>query len=292
LTHIYTAAHLAPMVGAPETISTVASPTPLAAQDVAQLVASAGRCAIPLSRIIHWPLTYPDALPDPTTALAQVGQAYYSCGRCHLADRRTRVVFYRGDPNSPIAIVGEAPGKNEDVDGRPLVGDAGRLANEQLRECGIDPDSLLWMNLLGCRPCDTRFDSKDRPPSDAEKVACSERTLWMLRAVRPRVVLLLGETATSLFWQTPPAPNSWHTLRSEQHPDDWIGVGVVRNPNYLLRVLPVTKMYGEYAAPRLRILRVLREQMPAIIKAGKVKTWWPGLAYVSGLTAPVVGGGT
>lgn len=280
-----------PAPGAPETVSTVASPRKLTGEEIAAAVAP--KCAVPLTRITHWPLSYPQALSDTAAGLAQVMAAYQNCGRCHLADRRTRVVFTRGNSDGMILCIGEGPGKDEDIDGRPFVGASGRLANELFRESGVDPDALCWMNLVGCRPCATRFD-KDRPPEMVEKLACSERTLWMLRAIRPRVVLCLGEQSSNIFWPegAAPAPNSWHTLRSDSHPDDWLVVGVLRHPAYLLRVLPVSKMYGEYAAVRLRMAREIRERMPAIVKAGKLKTWWPGLAYVNAMTAPVAGGGT
>ena len=262
MTHVYIAAHVAPAPQAPETYSTVASATPLTGQDIAALVAP--KCAVPLARITQWQLSYPPALSDPATALAQVMQAYANCSRCHLADRRNMLVFYRGDPNAVVACIGEGPGKDEDMDGRSFVGASGRLQTGMFRENRIDADRFFWMNLVGCRPCNTRFDQKDRPPQLVEKVACSERTLWLLRSVRPRVVLCLGNESTALFWPEDATPyqNTWHTLRSPQHPDDWIIVGVLRHQSDLLRVLPISKMYGEYAANRLRMMRELRERLP------------------------------
>ncbi len=203
-------------------------------------------------------LTYPSMPPDPAVGIEQVVAAYKDCARCHLSERRNRVAFHRGDPGSPVVFVGEGPGQQEDTNGVPFTGPAGRLQNALISGVGIEPSSIGWMNLVGCRPCNGRF-KPDRPPTTVEQAACSERTLMLLRALRPSVVVCLGKEACGMFWDEAPHPWTWHMMPGG------LVVGHGRHPSYLLRRVMAPGGEAERIAG-LRFYAALKERMPQLRK--------------------------
>ncbi len=136
--------------------------------------------------------------------LEQLALSWRSCSDCALSRSRQRVVFYRGNPNALIAIVGEAPGAEEDVRGAPFVGPAGRVINGLLLEAKVSFDDVCFLNMVGCRP------PANRVPRREELLACEPRTLDMLRTVNPSVVLMLGRTAAKLA--SIPAIGPWRGM--------------------------------------------------------------------------------
>jgi len=219
---------------------------------------------LPVVNLVRHQLHYPAMPPDASTALALIEQQYSGCGLCHLANNRDNVVFFRGNPYSPVVAIGEGPGKTENSRGKPFVGASGRLQSELFRECGIDPDQDIgWINLVGCRPCIHRF-APDRPPTEAELMACSERFLCLLRALRPRVVLMLGDHAANAFFDSKAMhPNTWH-VRGRVY------FGYTRHPAYLLRAIPAANSYKEYMAAKLFL-----ESLKSLMDQGleKVPEW-------------------
>lgn len=114
------------------------------------------------------------------------------CTRCALHEGRTRIVVDRGNPKAGVLIVGEAPGANEDREGRAFVGRGGRLLDELMREQGFDTErDCLIVNIAKCRPPD------NRRPRPEEAQACSGYLRWQIEHVKPRTILLLGATALS-----------------------------------------------------------------------------------------------
>jgi uracil-DNA glycosylase family 4 len=264
--HVYAVEHRPPDPRAPEAHTTYASPREASREEIAHAVAEVN--AEPIQAIRPFVLDYPNLGSDPAAGIEAVRQRYADCERCHLSDRRTRIVHVKGNPNAAVLVLGEGPGRKEDTAGEPFIGPAGKLQDEMFRECGIDPlREVAWITMVGCRPCNSRYD-EERAPTDVEKLACSERTLLLLRALRPRVVICLGEGATSMFWSEPPAPNTWHPLRPKTAPEDWIVVGVARHPTYILN--SVMKNYREYFAAKL-FLRRLRRRMNGSLT--KVSAW-------------------
>jgi DNA polymerase len=227
-------------------------------------------------------LEYQPAPGDPRSAVEHIASKYAACGRCHLAARRTQVCVLKGNPYSAVACIGEGPGRDEDARGIPFVGVAGRLQDELFREFGIEPYSLAWMNLVGCRPCNDYW-ADNRAPSLPEMIACSDRTWMLLQAIRPRVVVCLGKEATSIFWDEPPDPWTWHRVAPPDAPEDWVMVGHARHPAWLSRVIGMPSNYKEYAAART-FYGLLREQIASLTK---VSAWRLGLRYLSGFSDPV-----
>jgi DNA polymerase len=221
----------------------------------------------------------------PLDGVKRVMAAYNGCGRCHLCSSRMQVVHYRGSPDSAVCFLGEGPGKDENERGEPFVGRSGKLQDKMVEQIGLDPAAIFWMNTVGCRP-GTRWGD-DRPPTDAELIACSERTYLLLQAVRPRVVVCLGATATKYFFDEPPPVWSFTQFKPAGAPDDWIMVGYARHPAYLVRVVGAPSMYKEYAAQRT-FYSMLASRLPGLTK---VQAWHLLPRYLGKLataTAPLV----
>lgn len=119
-------------------------------------------------------------------------RAWSDCQKCDLSASRRKVVTWRGDPGAKLFIIGEGPGADEDEQGLPFVGPAGRLVDELLKRAELQPSDVFIANMVGCRPPGNRMPDRD------ELKACAPRLQQMLRIVRPRALLLLGGTAARL----------------------------------------------------------------------------------------------
>lgn len=115
------------------------------------------------------------------------------CANCGLAETRRNVVFGEGNPNSPLMIVGEGPGDNEDATGRPFVGRAGALLDEAMAACKMTRKHVFICNILKCRACimeNGRF--RNRPPSPSEIETCTPWLVKQIELIKPLVILCLG----------------------------------------------------------------------------------------------------
>lgn len=119
-----------------------------------------------------------------------------SCTACRLSETRTNVVFGIGDPEASLMLVGEAPGKNEDLEGEPFVGAAGQLLDELLSGIGVDRRDVYIANVLKCRP------PGNRDPKEDEIDSCKGYLREQIRMIRPDVVVTLGNFATKLLLPT------------------------------------------------------------------------------------------
>jgi uracil-DNA glycosylase family 4 len=123
--------------------------------------------------------------------LAELGNVAGVCTACELSENRTRVVFGSGAPDARIMFVGEAPGYNEDVQGEPFVGAAGKLLDELLREIvGISRADVYIGNVLKCRPPD------NRDPTAHEIETCKPFLIKQIEIISPDVICTLGNFAT------------------------------------------------------------------------------------------------
>jgi uracil-DNA glycosylase family 4 len=122
-----------------------------------------------------------------------LGQTAASCTSCRLAETRTQVVFGVGAFDADIMFVGEAPGRNEDLQGEPFVGAAGKLLDRLLGEIGVERDDVYIANVLKCRP------PGNRDPKQDEIDACKGYLRTQLELVDPIVVMTLGNFATKLL---------------------------------------------------------------------------------------------
>jgi len=126
-------------------------------------------------------------------ALKAVWHEARECTRCPLADTRTTVVFGNGDADADLMFVGEAPGANEDREGLPFVGQAGKLLDKLLDEIGMDRGQVFVANVLKCRP------PGNRDPQPGEIESCEPYLFQQVELIEPLVVCTLGNFATKLL---------------------------------------------------------------------------------------------
>src|SRR3954465_4719088 len=133
------------------------------------------------------------------------------CPRCpQLASTRTTVVFGAGNADADLMFVGEAPGANEDKQGLPFVGQAGRLLDQLLSEIGLSRADVFIQNTLMCRP------PGNRDPQPGEIQNCSSYLLRKVELVQPRVICTLGNFATKLLRDDPTGITRLHGRAEER----------------------------------------------------------------------------
>ena len=112
-----------------------------------------------------------------------------SCVKCDLSKTRTNAVPGIGNENSNVIFVGEAPGRNEDLQGKPFVGTAGKILSEALEYAGLSRDKVYITNVVKCRPPD------NRQPNTLERAACNPYLVQELKMIKPKIICVLGNTA-------------------------------------------------------------------------------------------------
>lgn len=123
----------------------------------------------------------------------ELRQASMGCLACPLSERRTHVVFGEGDPESPLVLVGEGPGDNEDKTGRPFVGRAGQLLDKAILEAGLTRQQVYITNTVKCRAADWSTGKPvNRAPTEEETTACRRWLVPQLGLIRPEVILCIG----------------------------------------------------------------------------------------------------
>jgi uracil-DNA glycosylase family 4 len=131
---------------------------------------------------------------DRREALKELLMAARECTRCaELAETRTSVVFGAGNADADLMFVGEAPGANEDLQGLPFVGAAGKLLEKLLGEIGLSRAEVFIANVLKCRP------PGNRDPRPGEIENCTPYLIRQVELVQPRVICTLGNFATKLL---------------------------------------------------------------------------------------------
>jgi uracil-DNA glycosylase len=152
-----------------------------------------------------------------TSEFAALRERALICTQCGLAETRTNVVFGVGDQSARLMIVGEAPGKNEDLQGEPFVGAAGRLLDELLAGIDIARPEVYIANVLKCRP------PANRDPRPEEIESCKPYLQDQIRMIEPEVVMTLGNFATKLLLRT---ETGITRLRGQRY-DWWLGATLI-----------------------------------------------------------------
>lgn len=116
-----------------------------------------------------------------------------NCYSCDLSQTRKNVVIYRGSIRAPLMFIGEAPGADEDIQGKPFVGAAGKLLDLLITAFEFPLDSFHICNILKCRP------PENRVPTPAESKACKVLLAKQFKFVSPKIIVLLGATAFKNF---------------------------------------------------------------------------------------------
>ncbi|MDE1770400.1 MAG: uracil-DNA glycosylase [Thaumarchaeota archaeon] len=123
--------------------------------------------------------------------LSDVRNRVISCTNCNLSKSRTNAVPGIGSETSDVIFVGEAPGRNEDLQGRPFVGTAGQILSEALEYAGFTRDQVYITNVVKCRP------PNNRQPITEERNACKPYLSEEMKIIKPKIICILGNTAYS-----------------------------------------------------------------------------------------------
>jgi DNA polymerase len=165
----------------------------------------------------------------------QLKSVVSTCTKCDLCRTRTQTVFGVGDQKARWLFVGEGPGRNEDFQGLPFVGPAGKLLDNMLIAMGMKRGENTYIaNIVKCRPTDA--SKKDRPPGAEEAAACMPYLERQIALINPTIIIALGKTAAlSLLKLDPATPVG--KLRGTVHRYADRPLIVTYHPAYLLRSL-------------------------------------------------------
>lgn len=128
--------------------------------------------------------------------LADIEALIGDCRRCPLSETRTRIVFGSGDSAAKVMLIGEAPGRNEDLTGVPFVGAAGKFLDELLAAAGLSRDDVFVANVVKCRP------PGNRNPAPVEIETCVPFLREQVRVIGPEIIVTLGNFATRVVLRT------------------------------------------------------------------------------------------
>lgn len=176
------------------------------------------------------PVTKQAIVDAPVVATDWVGlQAQVSsCTHCELSQHRSRTVFGVGDQNADWLVIGEAPGADEDAQGEPFVGAAGKLLNQMLLAVGLKRDEVYIANIVKCRPPD------NRDPRPEEAAACEVYLKQQIALIQPKVIFAVGRVAAHNLLKTDQKVGEMRG-QSFEYGDSKIPVVVSYHPAYLLR---------------------------------------------------------
>lgn len=154
------------------------------------------------------------------------------CTACVLCRTRTQTVFGDGNPDARLMFIGEGPGMNEDLQGKPFVGRAGDLLNKMIVAMGLSRQEVFIANVVKCRP------PNNRPPAADEVAACTGYLRRQIAIIMPTVIVTLGGPATKLVLDTKRGittiRGTWHQCVGLDLPAP-IPVMPTFHPAYLLR---------------------------------------------------------
>jgi DNA polymerase len=165
------------------------------------------------------------ALPK-DASLAEIRADIGDCQRCKLHQQRTKIVFGEGNPQAQLMFVGEGPGADEDLSGRPFVGRAGQLLDKIIAAIGRKREEVYIANVVKCRP------PQNRTPESDEVATCEPFLFRQIALIQPAVIVALGSPAFQCLFRT---KESISRARGELR--DWNDIKVMPtfHPAYLLR---------------------------------------------------------
>ncbi len=158
--------------------------------------------------------------------LEEIRQEMGDCRRCGLHTSRTQIVFGTGNPHAELVFVGEAPGREEDLQGQPFVGQAGQLLTRIIEALGWKRPEVYITNVVKCRP------PENRNPVPEEITACEPFLIQQLQAIRPRLICALGTFAAQTLLKTEAKISA---LRGKFHTYQGIPLMPTYHPAFLLR---------------------------------------------------------
>ncbi len=184
-----------------------------------------------------------------TRLLESIRQEIGDCRRCRLSEKRKSIVFGEGDPDASLLFIGEAPGEEEDIQGRPFVGEAGQLLTRLIQKMGFKREELYIANIVKCRP------PQNREPFEDEIETCIPFLKKQIDIIKPSVIMTLGAVATrSLLFPFAKKREGITQWRGKIYYYNNIPVVPTFHPAYLLRNPKDKKLTWQDAQLVLRIL--------------------------------------
>ena len=168
-----------------------------------------------------------DKIVDDT--LLRIREDLGECTRCKLHKHRHTIVFGDGNPNAQLVFVGEGPGADEDAQGLPFVGRAGKLLTQMIEAMGLQRKDVYICNVVKCRP------PENRTPEEDEVSTCSPYLLRQLDVISPKVIVCLGAVAAKTLLKTNRGIShfrgEWLDFRSSKLMATYHPAYLLRNPN-------------------------------------------------------------
>ncbi len=155
------------------------------------------------------------------------------CRRCKLSSTRTNIVFGEGNPAARVLFIGEGPGRDEDIQGRPFVGRAGVLLTAIIEKgMLLKREDVFIANVVKCRPTVDLLFQRDRPPDEEETAACAGFLKKQIEAIAPDVIITLGNPSTKFLLGIKEGITK---IRGTWHSYNGIPVMPTYHPSYILR---------------------------------------------------------
>ena len=187
-----------------------------------------------------------------TSELAAVREELGDCTRCKLHKGRRNIVFGEGNPNAALVFVGEGPGKEEDEQGRPFVGAAGQLLTDIIvKGMRLNREDVYICNIVKCRP------PNNRNPEPDEIMACEPFLIKQLQAIKPKIIIGLGNVAVKTLLMTKEGITS---LRGSWKTYQGIPLMPTFHPAYLLRTPSDKRLVWDDIKKVLAELEKLRKE--------------------------------
>lgn len=186
-------------------------------------------------------------------SLEQIRKNLGECQRCKLGATRKSLVFGVGNPKARLVFVGEGPGADEDAQGEPFVGDAGKMLNRIITAMGLTREEVYICNVVKCRP------PQNRPPEADEVATCSPFLLRQLQSIKPEAIVALGSSAAQALLQTK-VPIS--KLRGKFHDFHGSPLMPTYHPSYLLRTGGNSDSFWSVWDDMTQILQLLKLPVP------------------------------
>lgn len=179
-------------------------------------------------------------------ALAALRREMGECAKCKLSAGRKNLVFGEGSADARLMFIGEAPGRDEDIQGRPFVGDAGKLLTSLIEKLGFDRREVYIGNIAKCRP------PLNRDPEEDEIRACMPYIKKQIKIISPAVIISLGRVSaqTLLGAKTPIS-----RLRGNFYDFEGVPLMPTFHPAYLLRNPRDKKLVWEDAQKALALIK-------------------------------------
>jgi uracil-DNA glycosylase family 4 len=161
--------------------------------------------------------------------LERIREDIGDCTRCRLHKGRTKIVFGVGNPKAELVFVGEGPGHDEDIQGEPFVGRAGKLLTQMIEAMSLRRQDVYICNVVKCRPPDNRLPEKD------EIATCSPFLMRQLSVIQPKVICCLGACAAQTLLATNQGISrfrgEWFDFRGSKLISTYHPAYLLRNPN-------------------------------------------------------------